>query len=472
MAGLYLLYPKRTPGWHDWPEQAIRVLRDLTFSPECSERDRRVSISLPYVSDRTKPPESMVQLPCCSRCGTTAGGRARGPGWLSSSPVVCPSSSTRRCARSVAGCPVGHSRSRPRTSSRGMRWTAGTSTTSCSISRAWRSDGDRAARRLFLRSLPSAISIARRFGYRWPVFFDQRTYDVVRAEASPGAGRGERRRRPLRERDAAGLPTDRGEGVPRGGRAGAASLEGRGFRLGYQMNTTMLGAQAMLRLWKITGDEAIWDLLDTCVANFVDNLGSLGVPIRHRPCPDDLLRFVSRCMTRPTWRPTKRRRSSPSSTSCSQRALTGCAPRRGSCSPSTSVTPRTALGSISPGISRRTPCRRRNGSGGWSPLLAFPVEDLTDGWQQSGQVGQEVYGSALAFVAATRHFRSLPGTHLRFHCDYPLSDFATAGRRAGTPDVSPDRRPARHGDHPPDPDRSEQADPGRHLFDPPAPPAR
>ena len=43
------------------------------------------------------------------------------------------------------------------------------------------------------------------------------------------------------------------------------------------------------------------------------------------------------------------------------------------------------------------------------PLVAIPVEDLTDGWQQSGQVGQEVYGSALAFVAATRHFRSLPG---------------------------------------------------------------
>ena len=60
--------------------------------------------------------------------------------------------------------------------------------------------------------------------------------------------------------------------------------------------------------------------------------------------------------------------------------------------------------------------------------MAIPVEDLTDGWQQSGQVGQEVYGSALAFVAATRHFRPLPGTHLRFHCDYPLTDFTATGR--------------------------------------------
>ena len=54
---------------------------------------------------------------------------------------------------------------------------------------------------------------------------------------------------------------------------GAASLEGRGFRLGYQMNTTMLGAQAMLRLWASTDDDRYGDLFETCVANFVDNLG-------------------------------------------------------------------------------------------------------------------------------------------------------------------------------------------------------
>ncbi len=48
--------------------------------------------------------------------------------------------------------------------------------------------GDRPAARLFKRSLPYAMKVARRFNYRWPVFFDLESLDVVRAEASPGRG--------------------------------------------------------------------------------------------------------------------------------------------------------------------------------------------------------------------------------------------------------------------------------------------
>ena len=38
--------------------------------------------------------------------------------------------------------------------------------------------------------------------------------------------------------------------------------------------------------------------------------------------------------------------------------------------------------------------------------LWVPLEDLRTGWQQSGQVGQEVYGSAAAFVATSRGLTS------------------------------------------------------------------
>ena len=66
--------------------------------------------------------------------------------------------------------------------------------------------------------------------------------------------------------------------------------------------------------------------------------------------------------------------------------------------------------------------------------LAIPVEDLQDGWETSGQVGQEVYGAGMAFVATTRHFRRLPGTDALMFCDYPVfdldakSDRGSAGR--------------------------------------------
>ena len=427
MAGLYLLFPKRTPGWHDWPEQAMRVLRDLTFSPECSERDGGYRYLLPYVSDRTKPPESMVQLTVLLALRDY--GR-----WTRTRP--------RLAVELARGLPAFFD---PEVRSIG-RWLPGRPFTEQSeeiqsryamdswylyhilfnLSRL-AIDGDRAARRLFLRSLPSAISIARRFGYRWPVFFDQRTYDVVRAEAAPGAGG---------ENDVGGLYanvmlqayelTDGKEYLEEAKRA-ADALTGLGFRLGYQMNTTMLGAQATLRLWKITGDEAYADLLDTCLANFVDNLGlwecrygtglaqmtffgsfplhdapylaayeeAEMVAIIHELFAEgaDRMRASARLLLAEYLRHAQDRswmyfpgHQSPDALSPTQRV------------------------------------------GRLEPLVAIPVEDLTDGWQQSGQVGQEVYGSALAFVAATRHFRPLPGTHLRFHCDYPLTDFTATGR--------------------------------------------
>jgi hypothetical protein len=287
-------------------------------------------------------------------------------------------------------------------------------------------EGDRTARRLFLRSLPAAIEAARRFGYRWPVFFDQRTYEVIRAEASPGAGG---------ENDVGGLyanvmlqayeMTGRADYLEEAQRA-AAALSDLGFRLGYQMNTTMLGAQAMLRLWKLTGDERYAELFDTCLANFVDNLGlwecryGTGLaqmtffgsfPLHDAPYVaayeeaemvaiihelfaegGDRIRASARLLLAEYLRHAQDR---------------SWAYFPGHQSPD-ALSPKQRVGRL-------------------EPLLAIPVEDLTDGWQQSGQVGQEIYGSALAFVGATRHFRSLPGTHLRFHCDYPLTDFTATG---------------------------------------------
>jgi hypothetical protein len=65
--------------------------------------------------------------------------------------------------------------------------------------------------------------------------------------------------------------------------------------------------------------------------------------------------------------------------------------------------------------------------------LAIPVEDLHDGWEPSGQVGQEVYGAGLALVYATRHYLPLDGTGCSAFSDYPMYDFrADAKKRRAT----------------------------------------
>lgn len=63
--------------------------------------------------------------------------------------------------------------------------------------------------------------------------------------------------------------------------------------------------------------------------------------------------------------------------------------------------------------------------------LAIPLEDLQDGWSQSGQVGEEVYGSGCAFVMTTRHYRRLLQGGMCY-CDYPVFDFTKKSRRRGS----------------------------------------
>ena len=47
------------------------------------------------------------------------------------------------------------------------------------------------AAKVFLASVDYAVKGAHRFGYRWPVFYDTRTFKVLKAEIAPGKG-GER----------------------------------------------------------------------------------------------------------------------------------------------------------------------------------------------------------------------------------------------------------------------------------------
>jgi hypothetical protein len=57
--------------------------------------------------------------------------------------------------------------------------------------------------------------------------------------------------------------------------------------------------------------------------------------------------------------------------------------------------------------------------------LSVPLEDLQDGRESSGQVGQEVYGAGLPFVMTSRHYTRLDGTGMLAFCDYPMYDFVT-----------------------------------------------
>jgi hypothetical protein len=57
-------------------------------------------------------------------------------------------------------------------------------------------------------------------------------------------------------------------------------------------------------------------------------------------------------------------------------------------------------------------------TGELQPDLWVPLEDLYNGWEKSGQVGQEVYGAGIAFGVVPRQYIKIEEDFLVF-IDYP-----------------------------------------------------
>src|SRR5690606_24145647 len=53
--------------------------------------------------------------------------------------------------------------------------------------------------------------------------------------------------------------------------------------------------------------------------------------------------------------------------------------------------------------------------------LWVPLEDIHDGWEKSGSVGQEVYGAGLGFGIVPRHYIKVKNEDFMIYLDYPYS---------------------------------------------------
>lgn len=290
--------------------------------------------------------------------------------------------------------------------------------------------GDQMCRRLFLRSVEHGIKIAQRFDYRWPVFYDARSLDVVKAETQPGKG-GEHDVGALYAHvmiKAYELTKDR-RFIDEAVRA-ARQLRGLGFKLGYQFNNVSFGAGALHWLAKETGEEQFRGLSLVCWANLVANLwlwrsghgyakhyGTfMGLP----PLQDalylalyeelEVLAAVHEYMK-----------------------IAG-----------DEVPP--ALRVLLPEYCKYLIDRAwyhypselpadmvvdKPNSGKIHRYLSVPLEDLYEGWEKAGKVGQEVYGAAAPFIIVTRHWHSVPGEPFKINCTYPVdtSRMEFMGRR-------------------------------------------
>jgi hypothetical protein len=431
-AELYLALPRPEATFRDWMRRVDMTMRDLTHSPACSVEKNGQRYLLAYVGADDRPPESMVQLAVLVPL-------LEYEKWLGEDIQL-----VERLRSNLASFFNPDVKTVVRWLPGEERLLAGKEEhMGAEIMDSWylyhtylnlsrlAQDGDAVARRLFLKSVEYGIKVAHHFNYHWPVFYNIHTFEVIKAQTKPGAGG---------EHDVCGqyvhvmlqaweLTGERGF-IEEAERA-AQAMQGMGFDLGYQFNNVSFGAGGLLRLWKETGNKLYRDLSYVCLANFVSKLWLwecdyghaenyhtfLGVaPLREAP----YLALYEELEALAAFHDYLAVAGEDAPKSVRMLLCEYCKylidrawyhyPIE---LPSSSIADKPRSGHI-------------------NRELAIPLEDIYEGWQKAGQVGQEVYGAAAPFVFTTRHCHRVDSAPFVIHCDYPVLDFTIKPRRGRT----------------------------------------
>jgi hypothetical protein len=290
--------------------------------------------------------------------------------------------------------------------------------------------GDKKAKELFLNSIGFVIKAAKHFKYKWPVFYNMETLETVKEEREPGKGG---------ENDVPGLYahvmlqayelTGERKYLAEAERA-AKALQGLGFELMYQANNTAFAAGALMRLHKITGKKMYLELSYVCIANLLRNVRlwncnygygkSFPVffsmfPLTNAPYTAPYEEQEVFCAMHDYLRHAEGIDILPSVKLLMAEFIRFMVYRAVYYYPT--MLPKEML------------CDKPK-TGELDSKLWIAIEDLCDGWEKSGSVGQEVYGAGNAFGILPRHYLRIPGKKFMVYVDYP-----TVGFKAGKGDT-------------------------------------
>ncbi|MGH6614828.1 hypothetical protein [Sphingomonas sp.] len=280
--------------------------------------------------------------------------------------------------------------------------------------------GDAEAERLLFAGIDFAITVARRFRYRWPVTFNVRTLKVNvrhRKEGDPG------------QSDVGGIYahlmldawelTGRKRFLREAEKAIDATRELR-FDLTYQTNLTAFGANACLRLWHATGRRFFLEQSFVFLASFLHNtlfwesqLGAarhyttfMGATCLH----DGPYMAIFECFE--SWEAFHHYLTAGQNDLPHSVQLLAAEYWRYGLDRAWGFYPAHLPPEI---LSEET----RNGK--IDRRLAVPLEDLYGAGDPAGQVGQEIYGSGAAFAFASGAWRKLKASPFILFCDYPIA---------------------------------------------------
>ncbi len=283
--------------------------------------------------------------------------------------------------------------------------------------------GDKAAEKLFLDSIDFAIKVAHHFDYEWPVFYRMTTLEVLKAETQPGKGG---------EMDVPGSYAHimlmawqlTGEKRYLGEAAKAVKkLCGLAFDIFYQANNTAFTAAALVELYKETGDDEYLQISYCCLAGILRNAQLWDCNYGYgKHFPNFFAVFPLS--------------DAPYTAAYEELEVYAALTHYLKVTEGIDILPslqillpefiRYALGRLAyyyPPMLPAEMISEEVKTGEVQNDLWIPLEDIQDGWQPSGTVGQEVYGAGLPFGIVARQYYKVPDSDILIFTEYPASGF-------------------------------------------------
>jgi hypothetical protein len=431
LAAVYLLLPRPETKYHDWLETAENGLSDLAYHKGCWTFASGHSYLNAYVCDYKTPAEIMVQLAVLVPLMEYCGWKGEDHRIINELKEGLPAFYLQELKTVVRWVPAMEDNLDKSEEQKRER-----------IMDAWylqhplmnltrlAQNGDKSAKQLLLDSVDYVIKVARHFDYQWPVFYRMDTLKVTKAETEPGKGG---------EKDVPGsyahlmLQVWKLTGERRfldEAKKSAKKLKGMGFDIFYQANNTAFAAQAMLRLYKETGDKDYLEISYACLAGIFKN-------VQLWDCD------YGQGKNHPTFFAVFPLNDAPYTAAYEEQevyaGLTAYLQEAEGVDIPASI--RLLLAEFIRHAITRLPfyypallpaemlsCEVKTGE--VDRRLWIPLEDIHDGWEQSGEVGQEVYGAGIAFGVVSRQYHKVEGEQFLVYLDYPVTSFRTG--KSGT----------------------------------------
>ena len=406
--------------YHNWPEIAQKVVTDLTTNKGAWTQKNSNSYLSAYLCDYETPPESMVQLAVLTPFKEYEK-------WIAEKQQICDDL--------IKGLPSFYD---PKINCIN-RWLpsmvdkldGAEEQKKEMVMDSWylhhplmnlarlALTGDKTAEKLVLDSVEYVIKVAHHFKYTWPVFYNMETLEIIKKETAPGAGG---------ENDVPGSYahlmlllfklTNEKRYLNEAEKA-AKKLEDLGLNILYQANNTAFTAGALLQLYKITHKKLYLDLSYICLTGLFKN-------IQLYDCRYGFGKNYSNFFS------IFPLNDAPYTAAYEELEVYAALSEYMIQARHVEILPaiktllpefiKYAVGRIAyyyPAMLPKEMLSKEVKTGEIQQDLWIPLEDLYNGWQQSGQVGQEVYGAGMPFGLVPRQYIKVDNDFLVF-IDYPI----------------------------------------------------